>query len=138
MIRTAALVVAWIAAGGILSAGAAPAPLLFGTLRVTVEGVTGAGGTLRIGLHDEATFPDTRALPLRKTDLPKIAGDVSVVFDNLPPGDYALHAFQDVNDNGRWDTGEPEANSNGAAAGDFAKAAIEVAPGTAMTVVHLK
>ena len=139
MIRTwRALVFAWIAAGGMSLAAAAPGPSLLGTLRVTVDGVTRAGGTLRIGLHDEATFSDARALPLRKTDLPKIAGDVSVAFDSLPPGDYALSAYQDLNDNGRRDAGEPAANSNGAANGDFDKAAIEVAPGTVMTVLHLK
>jgi uncharacterized protein (DUF2141 family) len=116
---------------------AAPAPL-FATLRVTVDGVTSAGGTLRIFLHDEATFPEPNASPLKRNDIPKIAGDVSAVFDRLPPGDYALRAFQDVNDNGKWDAGEPQANSNGAAAGDFDKAAIGLMPGSTMAALHLR
>ncbi len=125
---------------GVLAASAlaegAPAPFL-ATLRVTVDGVTDKGGTLRVWLHDEATFPDPNASPLRKNDVTKIAGDVSVVFDRLPPGAYALRAFQDVNDNGKWDLGEPVANSNGAALGDFDKAAIELGPGNTMAVLHL-
>lgn len=118
-------------------AGAALA-LLLATLRVTVDGVTSAGGTLRVWLHDEATFPDPNAPPLRKTEIAKVAGNVSVAFDRLPPGSYALRAFQDVNDNGRWDAGEPAANSNAAAAGDFDKAAIELMPGNTIAVLHLR
>jgi uncharacterized protein (DUF2141 family) len=107
-------------------------------LRITVDGVSPKGGTLRVELHDEATFPDVNALPLRRSDVPRIAGDVSVVIDRLPPGDYALRAFQDINDNGRWDPGEPRATSNGAPAGDFEKAAIELIPGANMAALHLR
>jgi uncharacterized protein (DUF2141 family) len=134
-VRKAALLVALAILAG--PAAAAPAPFL-STLRITVDGVSPKGGTLRIELHDEATFPDVNALPLRRNDVPKIAGDVSVVMDRLPPGDYALRAFQDLNDNGRWDPGEPRATSNGAPAGDFEKAAIGLMPGANMAALHLR
>jgi len=126
--------------GCVIAAGfahAAPQPLL-ATLRVTIDGVTSAGGTLRVFLHDEATFVDSNASPLKRSEIPKIAGDVSAVFDRLPPGDYALRAFQDVNDNGKWDVGEPQAYSNDAPAGDFDKAAIALMPGTTMAALHLR
>jgi uncharacterized protein (DUF2141 family) len=135
-VRKAVLLVAWAILAGAAAAQAAPAPFL-STLRITVDGVSPKGGTLRIELHDEATFPDVNALALRRSDVPKIAGDVSVVIDRLPPGDYALRAFQDLNDNGHWDPGEPRATSNGAAAGDFEKAAIGLMPGANMAALHL-
>ena len=116
----------------------AAAPLLSATLRVTVDGVTPAAGALRVELHDEATFSEGSGLPLRKTDLPQVAGDVSVTFERLPPGDYALRAFQDANGNGVCDMGEPQAISNGAARSDFEKAAIELKPGVTAATLHLK
>ena len=122
---------------GLAQALAAPGPLLLASLRVSIEGVSKAKGTLRVLLHDEATFSEPNAPPVRRNDIADIQGDVAVQFERLPPGAYAVIAFQDANNNGRWDMGEPIAVSNGAAQRDFDKAAIELMPGTAMLALHL-
>ena len=107
-------------------------------LRVTIDGVTPSGGTLRVGLYDEATFPAIPDTALFKREIPKIAGSVVVTFDRLPPGTYAVKALQDVNNNGKADPGEPRGTSNGANADDFDGAAIVLEPGANMAAVHLR
>src|SRR5262245_49088808 len=103
----------------ICASQAEAATSLAATLRVTVAGVTKAGGMLRVGLYDEATFPSIADFPLFKREIPRVAGDVAVVFENLPPGTYALRALQDVNNDGKVEAGEPVAISNDAKPGDF-------------------
>src|SRR5258708_38125141 len=87
-------------------ADAAQTPLA-ASLRITVDGVTASGGTLRVGLYDEATFPAIPDTPLFKRDIPKIAGNVVVTFDYLPPGTYVVKALQDVNNDGKAQPGKP-------------------------------
>jgi uncharacterized protein (DUF2141 family) len=116
---------------------AAPTPLA-ATLRVTIDGVTASGGTLRVGLYDEATFPAIPDTALFKREIPKIAGSVVVTFDRLPPGTYAVKALQDVNNNGKADPGEPSGISNGANADNFDGAAIVLEPGANRAAVHLR
>ena len=120
-----------------VSADAAQTPLA-ANLRVTVDGVTASGGTLRVGLYDEATFPAIPDTALFRREIPKIAGSVVVTFDRLPPGTYAVKALQDVNNNGKADPGEPRGTSNGANADDFDAAAIVLEPGANMATVHLR
>jgi uncharacterized protein (DUF2141 family) len=119
------------------AAWAAPTPMA-ANLRVTVDGVTQAGGALHIGIYDEATFPALADIALFKRDIPKISGDVSVEFQRLPPGTYAIRAYQDVNGDGRWQMGEPRGISNGAAPGNFDAAAIVLEPGANMAAIHLR
>ena len=114
------------------------APSITANLRLTVQGVTAAGGTLRVGLYDEATFLAPVSLPLRKQDIARVAGDVSVGFDRLPPGSYAVKAFQDIDNDSKWEPGEPQGISNGAAPGDFDAAALTLMPGNTMAVVRLR
>src|SRR5258707_14302699 len=120
-----------------VSVEAAQTPLA-ATLRVTIDGVTPSGGTLRVGLYDEATFPAIPDTALFRREIPKIAGSVVVTFDRLPPGTYAVKALQDVNNNGKADPGEPTGTSNGANADDFDGAAIVLEPGANMAAVHLR
>jgi uncharacterized protein (DUF2141 family) len=120
-----------------LAASGAQTPL-GATLRVTIDGITASGGTLRVGLYDEATFPAIQDTPLFKREIPKIAGSVVVIFDRLPPGTYAMKVLQDVNNNGKADPGEPRGISNGANADDFDGAAIVLEPGANMAAVHLR
>jgi uncharacterized protein (DUF2141 family) len=108
------------------------------TLRVTVDGVKPGGGTLRVGLHDEVTFSIPNAKALREQDIPNVAGAVSLQFDRMPPGTYAIKAFQDVNKDGAWEPGEPLAISNGAGANDFDSAALLLMPGNNEAAIHLK
>jgi uncharacterized protein (DUF2141 family) len=133
------LYVAFLTAALGLPAHAAPAPpRLAATLHVTIDGVTNKGGTLRVDLHDEATFLEAITSPLRHQDIPMVAGDVSVAFERLPPGTYALFVFQDLNNDGRWEMGEPQGVSNGAALNDFDKATLVIEPGDNSTTVHLR
>jgi uncharacterized protein (DUF2141 family) len=118
-------------------ADAAQTPLA-ANLRVTVDGVTASGGTLRVGLYDEATFPAIPDTPLFKRDIPKIAGNAVVTFDRLPPGTYAVRALQDVNNDGKAEPGEPLGISNGATPDNFDNAAIVIQPGANMAAVHLR
>jgi uncharacterized protein (DUF2141 family) len=89
-------------------------------------------------LHDEATFSIPDTMPLLRQDIAKVAGDVSLQFERLPPGSYALKAYQDLNNDGKWDPGEPKANSNGARDNDFDAAALVLMPGVADAVLHLR
>ncbi len=130
----AAIVLACLMAGGAAHA----ASILGSSLRVTVDGVTKAGGTLRIGLHDEATFSEPGAMALRSNDIAGVAGPVSVEFARLPPGSYAVKAFQDLNNDGKWEPGEPQGISNDAPATDFEKASVLLMPGVNALTVHLK
>src|SRR5258706_10394333 len=118
-------------------ADAAQTPLA-ASLRVTVDGVTASGGTLRVGLYDEATFPAIPDTPLFKREIPKIAGNVVVTFVRLPPGTYALRALQDGNNDGKAEPGEPLGISNGATPDNFDNAAIVIQPGANMAAVHFR
>src|SRR3954451_4918797 len=88
-------------------------PALAGELRVTIEGLRSADGTVLIGLYNSAeTF--NRAIELSDkegflNDPNRIAGvalkaneamTASVVLGNLPPGRYAVILFHDTNGNG--------------------------------------
>ena len=108
------------------------------TLRITVDGITASGGTLRVGLYDEATFPAIPDTPLFKREIPKIAGTVVVIFDRLPPGTYAVKVLQDVNNDGKADAGEPLGLSNGAPPDNFDGAALVLQPGVNSAAVHLR
>jgi uncharacterized protein (DUF2141 family) len=107
------------------------------TLRVTIDGLTGAGGTLRVGLYDEPTFSVIGGTPLMSQEVAKPSGTVTVTFAGLPPGAYAIKAFQDANNDGRAKEGEPQGVTNGTKPGDFDAAAIVIAPGNNTAVIHL-
>jgi uncharacterized protein (DUF2141 family) len=130
----AAILSLCLMAGGVVHA----ASILSSSLRVTVDGVTKAGGTLRIGLHDEATFSEPGAMPLKRNDIANVAGDVSVEFARLPPGSYSVKAFQDLNNDGKWEQGEPQGISNDAPASEFEQASVLLMPGVNTLTVHLK
>ena len=119
------------------AAYAAPTPL-FASLQVTVQGLTQAGGTLRVGVYDEATFPVLPDTPLFKRELAKATGNVVVTFDRLPPGTYAVKAVQDVNNDGKLEIGEPYGVSNGGARDNFDAAALVIQPGANTVTVHLQ
>lgn len=84
-------------------------------LRVNIEGIRSGFGTVMIGLYDNAdgfiaAIKNSAEMGLLndKGRLAGIAlratsGTRSVVFMQLPPGQYALIVFHDENDNGRLD-----------------------------------
>jgi uncharacterized protein (DUF2141 family) len=85
-------------------------------LRITVEGIRSAHGTVLIGLYDSAVSFD-RAIELAANDgflndPQRVAGIAlkanaammsGVALPNLPPGRYGAIVFQDENGNGRLD-----------------------------------
>ena len=73
-----------------------------GDLEVVVSGLRNQDGQLLISLYVRAEgFPEDRKI-VRKTlvvdDLPK--GEASVVFEDLPAGDYAIAILHDEDENG--------------------------------------
>ena len=118
-------------------AGAAQTPMA-ATLHVSVDGITLAGGTLIVGLYDEATFPVVPDAPLFKRAISKVAGSATVIFERLPPGAYAVKVLQDVNNDGKAERGEPSGMSNGAAPGNFDAAAVALQPGNNAMTIHIR
>jgi uncharacterized protein (DUF2141 family) len=116
---------------------------LFATLTVSVDGVQ--GGAVHVALYDEPTFG---GMPLEVRSI-RGSGTMQVRFSRLPPGLYALRAFQDANGNGRLDAGERVGFTGGAHCAKtkaravpcrptFDKAAVMVNPGSNSTIIHLR
>jgi uncharacterized protein (DUF2141 family) len=87
------------------------------TVTVIVDKVESTKGNVTVGLCDRGLSPDGCAV-FQKT--PAVVGAVSVTFDNVKPGRWAVAAFQDENNSGDMDTllkvpREPYALSNNAA-----------------------
>lgn len=72
------------------------------TVTVQVNDIESAEGQIYVGLcdrgFDEALCLDGKFQPARP-------GTMTFVFENVPPGTYAIAAYHDVNGNGRMDTG---------------------------------
>lgn len=87
-------------------------------LTVTVEGIAKPQGAIMLGLFDEATYDGDGAVDGASLE---VAGtSVSVTFEGLEPGEYAVRLYHDVNDDGEMNTNpfgmptEPYAFSNDA------------------------
>ena len=73
-------------------------------LTITVQGVRSNNGTLRLALFDSPReFP--RGEKLVGHDIKALVGELTVVFEGLAAGRYALAVHHDENDNGEMDTG---------------------------------
>jgi uncharacterized protein (DUF2141 family) len=72
-----------------------------GNLSVTVQGVV-PGGMIRLGLYDRAGYGKDDN-PVAFADVPAKTGETVVQLSNIPPGDYGVMVYQDVNGNGRVD-----------------------------------
>jgi uncharacterized protein (DUF2141 family) len=73
-------------------------------LTIRVENVLPSGGILRLGVYDRGRYPDDNSTPIASANVAAISGETTVILRNLPPGLYAIEAFQDVNANGQMDT----------------------------------
>ena len=89
-----------------------------GDLTVTVNGIKKPKGTIMLGLFDAASYNGDGAVNGAKLT---VDGDsVSVTFEGLEPGEYAVRLYHDVNDDGEMNTNpfgmptEPYAFSNSA------------------------
>jgi uncharacterized protein (DUF2141 family) len=72
------------------------------SLEVNIRNVKDTKGTVRVGLFmNEKEF-------LKRADFGKVIkaqkGEVTVVFENLLPGDYAISVIHDANENGEIDS----------------------------------
>jgi uncharacterized protein (DUF2141 family) len=118
------------------------------TLVIHVQDVSPKGGMLRLGLYDEARYPDDDATPVATADVKAELGENTITLHNVPVGTYAIEAFQDVNSNGKMDTSwigipqEPFGFSRDAkpvlSKPAFAKVKFDVAAGVNTQTLHLQ
>jgi uncharacterized protein (DUF2141 family) len=90
--------VVWIAAA------LAASPASAADLTVHVGNVLPGGGVLRLGLYNEALYPDDDSKPIASADVAAVAPETVVTLHNIPPGVYGILTFQDVNSNNKMDT----------------------------------
>jgi uncharacterized protein (DUF2141 family) len=112
-----------VLAGGALGdepAAPEPAAAGFGTLEVTVTGFESSAGRLAIALFANADDYETQQNAVRRAWLPITEHGSFWRIQNLPHGEYALVAYQDLNGNEQIDMRffglpkEPVAVSNNA------------------------
>ena len=122
----------------------APSPAPAATLVVRAEGIEALRGTVKFAVcarsFSEAGCPWGASRPARTPT-------EEVAFDDVPPGRYAVAAYQDVNGNGELDKvppgipTEPYAFSNDVgrlAPPSFERALVEVGEGRTVVVVRLR
>ena len=61
-------------------------------------------GTVRLGLYDRASYADDKSEPAASADVKAVAGETVIILRDIPPGVYAIEAYQDINDNDKMDT----------------------------------
>ncbi len=72
------------------------------TMKVTITNIRETEGTLMVALHSgEDTFPNEE--PDRALTAPADKERVTITFDDLPKGNYALSIYHDLNENGELD-----------------------------------
>jgi uncharacterized protein (DUF2141 family) len=82
-----------------LTAGATQAE----TVTVTLRGVQARPGQIMASLNTREQF--LRAGPAYTAVAAPVAGEVTLTFENVAPGDYALMVMHDLNANERFDYG---------------------------------
>jgi len=124
-----------------LATGLFAAPLANASdLTVTVEGIAQHQGSIMLGLFDADTYNGDGAVT--GANLTVEGDSVTVTFEDLTPGEYAVRLYHDLNDDGEMNTNpfgmptEPFAFSNnakgrfGPASWDDAKFTLEGESGT--------
>ena len=138
------IIVAAFALALIFTAGAASAARII----VTIDGVHSARGNVFVGLYASPN----KFLVGNQTDamkkVPASTGPITVTFDGLPPGTYAVGAYHDENANDHLDTNllglpiEGYALSNGVRAvfskPNFYQAAFTVGAGDKPVALHIR
>ncbi|MEO0608633.1 MAG: DUF2141 domain-containing protein [Pseudomonadota bacterium] len=106
-----------LAALAIVCTVAAPMALA-ADLTVTVDGIAAHKGAIVLGLFDADTYEGDGAVEAAKLVID--GPTVSVTFEGLAPGEYAVRLYQDLNNDGTFNTSrfgiptEPYAFSNNA------------------------
>jgi len=123
----------------------AAAPVLAGDLTIEVSGVTPGRGQIYVAVYDRPDAFPTAGRQRIGQILDSNGQSPIVHFKDLPPGEYAAVAFQDVNGNGILDKNflgipkEPYGFSNGARGSvgppKFSAAAVTLNPDGATRIV---
>ncbi len=71
------------------------------TVTVTIENVLSDGGTILAGLHTTDTF--MKGVGVSNAMAPAVKGEVTLTFENVEPGTYAIMVMHDANDNKQMD-----------------------------------
>jgi uncharacterized protein (DUF2141 family) len=110
--------------------------------------VSPKGGILRLGLYDEAGYPKDDSKPIASADVAAQPGMTTITLNNIPPGAYAIQAYQDTNSNDKMDTSwfgipqEPFGFSRDArprlSKPGFAAVRFDVVPGMNTQTLHLQ
>lgn len=85
-------------AAGLIVGLALCRPAAANDLTVIVHGVKDARGVVRVDVCDKPNFQTDRCT--YKAEAPAMPGDVVIEIHDLPPGIYAVQAFQDANNDG--------------------------------------
>lgn len=88
-----------LAAAAVLFAGTASAE----TVTITLNGVEARPGNILASLNTRDQF--LRAAPAYTAIATPVAGGVTLTFENVAPGDYALMVMHDLNANNQFDFG---------------------------------
>jgi uncharacterized protein (DUF2141 family) len=72
-------------------------------LSVTINNVKNDNGFVLLGLHNQQTFMNKSISALDRKKATIKDGKISVVFNNVFPGDYAIMAIHDENANNQMD-----------------------------------
>jgi uncharacterized protein (DUF2141 family) len=133
---------------GMLLVAADPPATGGASLTVQVEGLKDDRGTVHASLYaSEDGFPTRPEKALRQVDVKIEGGRARVVFEGIPPGDYAVAAYHDENGDGKLDTGFLGIPSEGLASSNdakgfmgppsFEKARVAVGPGENRITVRI-
>lgn len=71
------------------------------TITVTIDNVTSDEGKVIMSLHTSETFMKGKGIMDAETEIKD--GKVTITFENVLPGEYAVLAMHDANDNKRMD-----------------------------------
>lgn len=71
------------------------------SITVTIDNVTSDKGTVKLSLHTADTFMKGKGLMSAQSKIKN--GKITVTFENVNPGDYAIIAFHDENENSKMD-----------------------------------
>ncbi|QKZ11801.1 DUF2141 domain-containing protein [Spirosoma sp. KUDC1026] len=71
-------------------------------LTVTLSGVNKRSGKVYIGLANDASSFSGQSIMQKSVDVPA-SGEISITFDKLKTGRYAVRVYQDLNDNQKID-----------------------------------
>ncbi len=115
------------------------------SLEVTVSNIKSDKGKIRVGLFTKEEFLKT---PLEGKMAKASREGVTVVFDNLKPGVYAISIVHDENENGEMDTNKLGIPREGYAFGNnalgklgppsFEQSKVEIGQGVVKQVLKMK